>query len=87
MLIWKKKFHHNTVDLWIMWVWTAWVHLYADFFPINITVLHDPKLAESADVDMEGQLWDLSTCGFWYLPQILEPILWILRADYNQIQE
>ena len=70
-----------------MWVWTAWVHLYADFFPINITVLHDPKLAESADVDMEGQLWDLSTCGFWYLPQILEPILWILRADYNQIQE
>ena len=37
-------------------------------FSINAVVLYDPGLVESTEVElqMEGWLWDLSICGFWY---------------------
>ena len=44
-----------------------------DVFSIHILcdVFH-PRFVES--LDMEGRLWDLSICGFWYPPRVLEPI-------------
>ena len=53
------EIHHflcykNTVDPWTTQVWTAWVHLYVDFFQqIHSTVLHDPGLVESMDVELQ----------------------------------
>lgn len=39
--------------------------------------VYDPWLVESTDVepvDTEGQLRDLSVCGFWHLLGVLEPL-------------
>ena len=39
------------VDPWTTWVWSVWIYLYASFLKVNNIVLHDPQLAESADVE------------------------------------
>ena len=65
--IWKCKYFHSlgndsiyTVDPWTTWVWTAWVHLYVNFFSRNTSYSSTSWLVESARgegaTDTEGQL-------------------------------